>query len=417
MFRMLSPLVLGILLLTGCGAVARSTSTTTVATATAEAASSTPSPAATSTSAAASTSAPASPTPTAAAPVATPAPPTPLVVYRTASGAIGAVDGAGQATWAFRPEDLKLGPQPTLATAGPDLLAWGGGKVDLISGQGLVVGQGTYNAQTASGQDYTQLYPATSGRRWAWMAHAQQQPSGPSGTTSGEIWVAGIAEAPHRVFSWSRPFDQSTPGADDVIYLWSDQGIVVAVLPQVCDLYPHETSTFVLDADTGATRPLAGADRHIDDVHAGIALGITSDPQSGVSSVMLSGSHVLTATMTLANGYISQAGISPDGARFFATLFTHTGCGGEVHALTVSESVTGTGRSEIRGFYARGWYDDTHLVGQNVCEGLQGGVPAPGARTCGYTGMFDPALRVVDLNGAGQQVASGTYIGVLRPTG
>jgi hypothetical protein len=408
MLRMFSPFALGILLLTGCGASARSTSTTTVATATAAAASSTPSSATT------STSAPASPTPTAAPPVATPAAATPLVIYRTASGAIGAVDGAGNATWAFRPEDLKLGPQPALATAGPDLLAWGGGKVDVISSQGLVVGQGTYNAQTTSGQDYTQLYPAPSGTRWAWMANAQQ-PSGPSGTTSGEIWVAGVAEAPHRVFSWSRPFDQSN-AADDVIYLWSDQGLVVAVLPQVCDVYPHETSTFVLDADTGATRPLAGADRHIDDFHAGIALGITSDLQSGVSSVMLSGSRVLTATMTLANGYISKAGISPDGTRFFATLFTETGCGGEVHALTVSENVTGTGRSEIRGFYARGWYDDTHLVGQNVCEGLQGGAPAPGAKTCAYSGMFDPALKVVDLNGAGQQVASGTFIGVLRLT-
>ena len=357
----------------------------------------------------AATSAPmptAAPTPT--APTPTPAPPSPLVAYRNGAGTIVAVDGTGQSHWAFREADLGLGPTPTVVAAGPNLIAYGAEKVKVVSSGGIVIGTGSYSVTDAS--PYAMLSPDPSGRRWAWTTD-DEAPSTTT-STSGNVWVAGIGEAPHSVLHWSHA---STPGGDSVedwLFLWSDAGLVIGLVPVQCAPYPQEISSFLLDPATGRQTPLAGGDRHIVDVHAGTSLGIHIDDASkGVNSVLLGGAHVLQVSATLDASHIDRAAISPDGTRFFATLWAEEGCGGADRALTLVDAVTGGARIQLSDMYAFEWYDDSHLVVRDTCSQW---APGPGS-VCAQP--RSDALRVVDLTGAGPTVGHGWFIGVLRPGG
>src|SRR5579859_3397589 len=69
------------------------------------------------------------------------APPPPLVVLKSPNGMVAAATPDGAFAWAFDPSHLGIA-DPTFATNGPDLLAYGAGSVAVIDRTGTVIGHG-----------------------------------------------------------------------------------------------------------------------------------------------------------------------------------------------------------------------------------------------------------------------------------
>jgi hypothetical protein len=201
------------------------------------------------------------------------------------------------------------------------------------------------------------------------------------------VWVAGIGEQPHRVQDWTEPAETSVE-----VFLWSDRGIVTAVVPDMCAPTPQEKSTALLDPATGRSTPLEGGDRHVVDVHAGLVLAIRQP-----ETLLVTGAH--TATLTerpVTKGeHLVDATISPDGVHVYGSMTSMSGCGGIPEVRTVVLAPATQHATVLRDVFAEDWYDNSHLV---------------------VHGASDDALRLVDLAGtaSGGVLTHGSLVGVLR---
>jgi hypothetical protein len=254
----------------------------------------------------------------------------------------------------------------------------------VIDRDGVVAGHGSTGS--------TNLHPDPTGTRWAW-ATLDHSPSAAQGSTapadrwSGGVWVAGLGEAPHEVESWTEP-----AGNGVEIFLWSDRGIVTAVVPETCAPVIQETSTALLDPATGRSTPLAGADRHVVDVHAGLVLAMRQP-----ETLLVTGGHSATLTeRPVQNGeHLAAAAISPDGTHVFGSMTSMSGCGGEPEVRTAVLDPATQRSTVLRDVFAVAWFDQSHLV----VRGAQGN-----------------GLRIVDLDGAGPAapLVHGFLVGVVR---
>jgi hypothetical protein len=291
-----------------------------------------------------------------------------------------AIDASGAVHWSFKPATVT-GGSSTASVAGPHLLLAAGTAVTVVDRGGVVVGHGSGTAD---------LRPDPTGTRWAWST-IDRAPSATEGSTapadqwSGSVWVAGIGENPHRVQSWTEPAETIVE-----VFLWSDRGIVTAVVPGGCA--PQETSTALLDPATGRSTPLEGGDRHVVDVHAGLVLGIRQP-----ETLLVTGAR--TATLTerpVTQGeHLAAAAISPDGVHVFGSMTSMSGCGGVPEVRTVVLAPATQQATILRDVFAGDWYDDTHVV---------------------VHGASDDALRLVALDGTalGGVLTHGVLVGVLR---
>jgi hypothetical protein len=322
-------------------------------------------------------------------PIPTPAPPpAPVLVVRQGDYIEGVDGGSATPLWSFKPDSVVGTQNVSSSTAGSNLLLAGGGSVAVVDRGGVVIGRGSYVLSTTFSGPYS-VYPDPAGRRWTWStvdSAPQTTGNGHDAPWTGAVWVAGIGEAPHRVQQWTEP-----SGTTVEVFLWSDRGIVTAVVPGTCSPTLEETSTAVLDPATGRSVPLAGGDRHVVDVHRGLVLALRQP-----TTLLVGGAQDVTLTeRPVSQGeHFVDAAISPDGAHVYGSMTSMSGCGGIPQVRTVVVDAATHAATTLPDVFAEGWYDNAHLVVHAVS---------------------DDKLRIVDLNGggSGQVVTHGWLIGVL----
>lgn len=330
----------------------------------------------------------------------------PPVVMISQAGAnaqtvLQAMDASGAPLWS-----APYGQSgPGFFTAGPRVyeLDSRAKTISVFDRTGHPVGNGTLNATLGA----VVFNPAAP--EWAWSAEDGVSPSpAPNGTpvtVNGSFWVAGVDEAPHRVYRWSES-DQagSFDEAADMLVEWSDQGLVSSMFaPWEGCAEGHQSSSFVVDPASGARTDLGSAP--VVDVHAGV---IASAPRSNgpaaqsPQTIVLSGRTSFSWTEPLP-GKESPKGVfvSPDGSQVAVSLFS-VGCGGEQPQLrTAVIGVTDHSVQYLPNTFARAWLDGTHLIAQVTWD---------------YSSTLNQELDVVGLDGARTPLGHGRLIGVLTPS-
>lgn len=241
---------------------------------------------------------------------------------------------------------------------------------------------------------------------WAWSAEDSVSPSpAPTGTpvtVSGSFWVAGVGEAPHRVYRWTES-DQAgnLSQAADMLVEWSDQGLVSSMFaPWLGCAEGHQSSSFIVDPATGARTDLGSAP--VVDVHAGViasAPRTTAPAAQQPQTIVLSGRTSFTWTEPLP-GKENPDGvfISPDGSHVAVPLF-NVGCAGEQPQLrTAVISVSDHSVQYLPNAFTLGWLDDSHLIAQVTWD---------------YSSTPNQELDVVGLDGTRTLLGHGSLIGTL----
>jgi hypothetical protein len=299
---------------------------------------------------------------------------------------VAATTPDGAFVWSFDPRTLAIG-NPELVTGGPNLLAYGEGKVVVVDRAGTVIGHGVYTGQRDG--NYPELFPAPTGMRWAWTT-LDTTPGTGTATPAPQVsslWVAGVGQRPTRVRTWTGDYQVTARQ-------WSDAGIVVVKMTTMCGLNPQ--SSALVDPTRGAETALFGAGRWPLDVRAGLRVAMGVDDQS----VYVMGTARITRTYPLP---VQRAGVDRSGSRLFVSTFGEQGCGGQMKAATSVITVASNTQTTIEGFFAHAWLDDQHLVGRSL-------VTHPAA------GGFDwgSRVRIADLSGNVSDLAMGTLVGVLQ---
>jgi len=122
---------------------------------------------------------------------------------KSPNGAVAAATPDGAFEWSFDPAHLGIA-SPALVTGGPDLLAYGGGSVTVIDRTGTVIGHGAYTGRS-------QLFPAPTGRSWAWTT--LDSTATPLAPQTSSLWVAGVGQGPTRVRTWTGGYTASWAAA------------------------------------------------------------------------------------------------------------------------------------------------------------------------------------------------------------
>lgn len=329
---------------------------------------------------------PASPSPDASAQPVTPEPALPLVVVRSPNGMIAAATADGTFMWSFDPRVLGIA-NAELVTGGPNLLAYGEGKVAVIDRNGTIIGRGVLTTQPGPGN--SELLPEPTGTRWAWTTVDTKPSDGASSPAPqvSSLWVAGLGQPPRKVKAWTG--DYVVSGRQ-----WSDAGVVIVKLTSTCGGDPH--SSALVDPATGAETELFGAGRWPLDVGSGLHVAMDVDSRS----LYVEGAAQITKTYPLT---IHKARVDPSGSRVFVSTFDMSGCGGEPKAATSILSVPSGTQTTIDGFFADAWLDDTRVLGRSVATRSAGGF------------NWSAHVQVADLSGRMSDVALGMVVGVLRP--
>lgn len=336
-------------------------------------------------------------TPAVASPSPTPEPAQPVVMV-SQSGAnsqnvLQAMDTSGNPLWSVPYAQLS---GPGMFAAGPRIFETDtkAMTVSVFDRAGHPVGSGTLNASLGA----VVFNPAAP--EWAWSTEDGVSPSpAPTATpvtVNGSFWVAGVGEAPHRVYRWTESDQAGTfyPAADMLVE-WSDQGLVSSMFaPWTGCAEGHQTSSFVVDPATGARTDLGSAP--VVDVHAGVIVSAPRPAIQAPQTVVLSGRTSFTWAEPLP-GKEDPEGvfISPDGSHVAVALF-NLGCAGEQPQLrTALINVSDHSVQYLPNAFARGWLDDTHLIAQVTWD-------SP-----------NQELDVVGLDGAHTLLGHGRLIGVL----
>jgi len=339
------------------------------------------------------TRAPAVPAPPSATPSPSPSaqpvpapPPPPLAVVKSPNGMVDATTPDGTFVWSFDPRTLAIA-DPELVTGGPNLLAYGEGKVVVVNRAGAVIGHGQYTAQRDG--TYRDVFPAPTGMRWAWTTLDTTPVTGtatPAPQVSS-LWVAGVGQRPTRVRTWTGDYEVTARQ-------WSDAGIVIVKMTVTCGLNPR--SSALVDPTRGVETALFGAGRWPLDVGAGLSVA------TGVNdaSVYVIGTARITRTYPLP---VQRAGVDRSGRRLFVSTFGEQGCGGQKKAATSVITVASNTQTTIDGFFADAWLDDEHLLGRSLVTHPAGGFD------------WSSRVRIADLSGHESDLVMGKLVGVLQP--
>jgi hypothetical protein len=296
---------------------------------------------------------------------------------------VAAATADGAFAWAFDPRTLGF-PNPQFVTGGPNLMAYGAGRVAVIDRTGKAIGHGVITNQKPGDSG---LLAEPTGKRWAWTTLDTNSVNGGSNSPPdvSSLWVAGVGQAPRKLSSWTGHYQ--VMGVQ-----WSDAGIVVVKLITTCGWDPQ--SSVLVDPATGSETALFGAGRWPLDVRAGVhvAMGVDSP------SLFVEGAAQITKAYSLP---IHRAGVDSSGSRVFVSTFGVLGCGGQPKAATSIMELPSGAQTTIDGFFADTWLDDAHLLGRSL-------------QTSSASG-WSAHVQVADLSGSISNVALGTLIGVLRP--
>jgi hypothetical protein len=298
---------------------------------------------------------------------------------------VGATTPDGAFVWSFDPRTLAIA-DPALVTGGPNLLAYGQGKVVVVDRAGAVIGHGVYTGQRDG--SYPELFPGPTGTRWAWIS-LETTPVTGAATPAPQVsslWVAGVGQRPTRVRTWTGDYEVTARQ-------WSDAGIVVVKMTVTCGL--NLRSSALVDPARGTETALFGAGRWPLDVRAGLRVAMGVDD----GSLYVMGTAQFTRTYPLP---VQGAGVDPSGSRLFVSTFGEQGCGGQEKAATSIIAVASNTQTTIEGFFAYAWLDDQHLLGRSLVTH-----PAVGSD-------WRSRVRIADLSGNVSDLAMGTLVGVLR---
>ena len=325
----------------------------------------------------------------------TPAPPPPVVMIEQQNGASGAavlqaMDPSGTPLWS-----VPYAKAPDIFTSGPRIFEadYTANKVSVFDRSGHPVGNGVLGTNR-----WGRVVFSPTSAEWAWPSDDGVSPSplpaSGNATHRGSFWVAGVGEAPHKVYSWTE-----TDAADSVLYLvdqlqaWSDEGLVSSQAPSWAGCSNgHQSGSYVVNAATGARTDLGS--NPVTDVHAGVIVGSLVTDQT---AVVLSGRTSFTWSNTAAGYTIEGTYVSPAGD-LVAVPMINTACAG-IHPK-VETALISVGDHSVRfvaDASARGWLDDTHLVAQVNLDTTQA------------TGELD----IVGLDGTRSLLGHGNFVGVL----
>ncbi|MBV8528481.1 MAG: hypothetical protein JOZ75_09215 [Candidatus Dormibacteraeota bacterium] len=326
-----------------------------------------------------------------ASPSAAPQPPVVLIAQQ-ASGTqtvLQAKDPSGSPLWSVP----YPSPGPYMVAAGPRLF-----EVDSKAKTVSVFDRSGRSIGNGSGAG--EVFSSTSAE-WAWSTVDGTNPSpaanGSPVTVTGSFWVAGVGEAPHRVYQWTEnDTANSLDQAYDRLVEWSDQGLVSSQPPPWSGCASgHQSGSFVVNPKTGARTDLDAIS--VVDVHDGL---IVSAPKAAdtAQSIVLSGRTSFTWADTAAPSLQPKgAYISPDGSRV-AVAMLNAGCNEQPEAQTAIISVADHSVQYLSGAFAEGWLDDGNLVAQVAFD----------------SSLPNPELDVVALDGTRHLVGSGRLVGVIR---
>jgi len=333
--------------------------------------------------------------PTSASPQTVP----PVVVIEqdaNSQNVLQAMDPSGTPLWSVP----YPGPGvPAVFTAGSRIFEVGPDtSVSVFDRTGHPAGSGVFTAHFGG-----MVFSPTSAE-WAWSGEDGVSPSpAPAGspvTVSGSFWVAGVGEAPHRVYRWTESDTAGAIGAaGDMLVDWSDQGLVSSMFaPWVGCAEGHQPTSYVVNPVSGRRTDL-GSDPVLG-VHAGV---IASAPRNATpqaaQEVVLSGRTSFTWSEPLP-GTENPSGvfISPDGGHVAIALF-NIGCAGDQPRFrTAVISVSDHSVQYLPDAFAQGWLDDTQLVAQVT-----------------FNGSPNQELDIVGLDGTRSLLGHGRLIGVLTP--
>lgn len=238
------------------------------------------------------------------------------------------------------------------------------------------------------------------GAEWAWSAIDTTVPSPePNGGTVevlGSFWVAGVNEAPRRVYQWSETGQSALAGGPfDALIQWSDQGLVSSPLPAQSCGASQQSASYIVAPVTGAKAVLATDGRSVADVHGGLVVAFAKGSRE---TILVSGREAFSWTNTRAspNELVEPPSISPDGDMVMVPL-VDTECGGIPTVRTAFVKVATHAATYVQGVYGRFWLDDSHVIGW----------------TSGGTGQ-NQELDVIGSDGSRAQFTRGDVMGVLR---
>ncbi|MGH7685277.1 MAG: hypothetical protein ACREN2_00425 [Candidatus Dormibacteria bacterium] len=238
------------------------------------------------------------------------------------------------------------------------------------------------------------------GAEWAWSAIDSTVPSpAPTGSTvevRGSLWVAGVNEAPRRVYQWSETGQSALAGGPfNGLIEWSDQGLVSSSLPaQSCGGW-QESASYIVDPATGTKTVLATDGRAVADVHGGLVAAFAKGSRE---TIVVSGRASFSWTNTPASPHelVEPPSISPDGDVVMVPL-VDTECGGIPTVRTAFVKVATHAATYVQGVYGRFWVDDSHAIGW----------------TSGGAGQ-NQELDLIGSDGSRAQFTHGDVMGVLR---
>jgi hypothetical protein len=298
---------------------------------------------------------------------------------------VAATTPEGAFVWSFDPRTLAIA-NPLFVTGGPNLLAYGEGKVVVVNRAGAVIGHGVYTGQHDG--NYPELFPAPTGMRWAWTTLDTTTLNGaatPAPQVSS-LWVAGVGQRPTRVRTWTGDYEVTARQ-------WSDAGIVIVKMTVTCGLNPR--SSALVDPTRGGETALFGAGRWPLDVRAGLRVAMGVDD----ASVYVIGTARITRTYPLP---VQRADVDQSGSRLFVSTFGELGCGGQEKTATSVITVASNTQTTIEGFFGDAWLDDQHLLGRSLVTHPAGGFD------------WGSRVRIADLSGHESDLAMGTLVGVLQ---
>lgn len=329
----------------------------------------------------------------ASTPTPTPAPAPPVVVITQSQNpgfVLEAMDAAGTPLWS-----APYHTSPEFSVAGPRIFV-----ADYQARTVTVYDRTGHSAGTANLPSSGTVVFSPTSAEWAWSAVDSTSPSPvPASSTqqvtvSGSFWVAGIGEAAHRVYRWTRTGRANQIQPFDALAQWSDQGLVSSPPPPAAPCAQEsQTVSYVVDPTSGARTDLASDGRGVVDVHAGVVAAFT-DPQT----VVLSGRTQFTWTNTPAAPGEKPTGVarvSPAGTTVMVPL-TNNGCAGQQpEQRTAFINVAAHSVSFVSGVFGDGWLDDTHVIAAVLGSGP------------------NPELDVVGLDGSRSLLGHGNPVGVL----
>lgn len=316
----------------------------------------------------------------------------PIIVMEQQQGTdtiLQATDSAGAPLWTL-PSHGEV-----VSVAGPRIFS-----INYTTSQISVVDRSGHSLGSGDLPKGGSVVFSPAGAEWAWSAIDTTVPSpAPNGATieaRGSFWVAGLNEAPRRVYQWSETGQSALVGGPfDGLVEWSDLGLVSSPIPAQSCGASQQSASYVVDPSTGTKTVLATDGQSVADVHAGLVVAFAKGSRE---TILVSGRQSFSWTNTKAspNELVEPPAISPDGDVVMVPL-VDTECGGIPTVRTAFIKVATHAATYVQGVYGRFWVDDSHVIGW----------------TSGGTGQ-NQELDIIGSDGSRAAFTHGDVMGVLR---